>query len=181
LESLSLQRGVWCEPGFWGRVPSMTTGTWRRVTDAATRRREGSGNVPVLPFLGLQRIKLMPAPRPVRWIGEGYASPLPPIGVSKSLRSTALPHKTRWRPRSHKSPKLLRAGRAGTQIGTGGRETLASITASWRTGSAASPRSVGFLARKGSLTGLHCESQTGKRSLCGRRARPSWSLLGVRS
>jgi hypothetical protein len=29
------------------------------------------------PFLGLQRIKLMPAPRPVRWIGEGYASPLP--------------------------------------------------------------------------------------------------------
>jgi hypothetical protein len=30
-----------------------------------------------LPFLGLQRIKLMPAPRPVRWIGEGYASPLP--------------------------------------------------------------------------------------------------------
>jgi hypothetical protein len=60
-------------------------------------------------------------------------------------------------------------------------ETLASITASWRTGSAASPRSVGFLARKGSLTGLHCESQTGKRSLCGRRARPSWSSLAVRS
>ena len=76
-ESCSLQRGVWCEPGFWGRVPSMTAGTWRRVTDAATPRREGSGNVPVLPFLGLQRIKLMPAPRPVRWIGEGYASPLP--------------------------------------------------------------------------------------------------------
>jgi hypothetical protein len=35
------------------------------------------------------------------------------------------------------------------QIGTGGRETLASNTASWRTGSAASPRSVGFLAPKG--------------------------------
>ena len=32
-----------------------------------------------------------------------------------------------------------------------------------------------------SLTGLHCESQTGKRSLCGRRARPSWSSLAVRS
>ena len=34
---------------------------------------------------------------------------------------------------------------------------------------------------RGSLTGLHCESQTGKRSLCGRRARPSWSSLAVRS
>jgi hypothetical protein len=34
---------------------------------------------------------------------------------------------------------------------------------------------------RGSLTGLHCESQTGKRSLCGRRGRPSWSSLAVRS
>jgi DNA-binding transcriptional LysR family regulator len=32
-----------------------------------------------------------------------------------------------------------------------------------------------------SLTGLHCESQTGKRSLCGRRARPSWSSRAVKS
>ena len=31
------------------------------------------------------------------------------------------------------------------------------------------------------LTGLHCECQTGKRSLCGRRAKPSWSSLAVRS
>jgi hypothetical protein len=38
------------------------------------------------------------------------------------------------------------------QIGTGGRETLPSITATWRTGTAASPRSVGFLARKGNCS-----------------------------
>src|SRR6516162_5610352 len=36
--------------------------------------------------------------------------------------------------------------------GTGGRETLASITASWRIGSAASPRSVGSPARKGNCS-----------------------------
>ena len=32
-----------------------------------------------------------------------------------------------------------------------------------------------------SLTDLHCESQTGKRSLWGRGARQSWSSLAVRS
>jgi hypothetical protein len=34
---------------------------------------------------------------------------------------------------------------------------------------------------RGCLTGLHCESQTGKRSLWGRRARPFWRSLAVRS
>ena len=117
--------------------------------------------------------KLMSAPCPVSWIGEGNGSPLPPIRVSKSLRSRA------------KKPEIAKVaescGRAGNQIGTGCRETLASIPASWRTGPAASPRSVGFLARNGPLTGLHYENQSGKKSLWGRRAKPSWSSLAVRS
>jgi hypothetical protein len=41
--------------------------------------------------------------------------------------------------------------RTSPQIGTG-RETPASITASWRIGSAASPRSVGSPARKGNCS-----------------------------
>ena len=42
--------------------------------------------------------------------------------------------------------------RTPPQIGTGGRATLASITASWRTGSAGSPRSAGAPGPKGNCS-----------------------------
>ena len=44
-----------------------------------------------------------------------------PISAAKAAGSRALPHKTRWRPRSHRSPILLTGGPAGTSGSSIGR------------------------------------------------------------